>query len=422
VTLVSLALDLVLEAGVSLRGAAAVLERVGQQFFPAVPTPSASSIRLWIQRLGCYALRQPLCRDTPWVWLIDHTMQIGAHKLFVVVGCPLDRVPFGQRSLALRDLQLIALTPMDGSSQEKVAAVLEEAAARTGPPRQIVSDDASDLLQGVTRFQQRHPETTRVHDVAHHTANLLKHFWDGDPRWHALVRQMQATSDRLRQTKRAHLLAPKLRRKARFLNVARFVRYASWLGAELQKAAPRAEVEQEYAWLREFAAELPHWREQLRLSQLLLRRVRIDGLHSWSEDAVVEDWGEVLPHPTTHLLVGRLKGYLQACARRVRGSETLVGSTEVLESALGKQKRMVAAQAESGLTGLSLALGAMLGSSGESEVRAALEAVPEKESSGWIQRAFGHTVQWLRRQLFKQVGAEAAAQEPPSSPSVPKPG
>ena len=67
------------------------------------------------------------CRDTPWVWLIDHTMQIGALKLFVVVGCPLDRVPFGQRSLALRDLQLIALAPMDGSSQEKVDAVLEEA-------------------------------------------------------------------------------------------------------------------------------------------------------------------------------------------------------------------------------------------------------------------------------------------------------
>lgn len=411
-----------LEAGVSLRGAAAALERIGHQFFPAAPTPSASSIRLWIQRLGCYALRQPLCRDTPWVWLIDHTMQIGAHKLFVVVGCPLDRVPFGQRSLALRDLQLIALTPMDGSSQEKVAAVLEEAVARTGVPRQIVSDDASDLLQGVTRFQQRHPETTRVHDVAHHAANLLKHFWDRDPRWHALVRQMQATSDRLRQSKRAHLLAPKLRRKARFLNVDRFVRYASWLLVELRKEAPRAEVEQEYSWLREFAAELPHWREQLRLSQLFVRRVRVDGLHCWSEDAVTQDWGAVLPHPTTHLLVGRLKGYLQAGARRVRGSETLVGSTEILESALGKQKRIVGAQSEGGLTGLSLALGAMLGSGGESVVRAALEAVPEKESSGWIQRTFGHTVQWLRRQLLGKVRPEPAVREQPSIPSVPKPG
>jgi hypothetical protein len=367
-------------------------------------------------------LRQPLCRDTPWVWLIDHTMQIGAQKLFVVVGCPLDCVPFGQRSLALCDLQLIALAPMDGSSQEKVAAVLEEAVQRTGAPRQIVSDDASDLLQGVARFQQRHPDTTRVHDVAHHTANLLKHFWDGDPRWHALVRQMQATSDRLRQSKRAHLLAPKLRRKARFLNVERFVRYASWLLSELGKEAPRAAVEQEYSWLREFAAELPHWREQLRLSQLLMRRVRVDGLHCWSVEAVAQDWGAVLPHPTTHLLVGRLKGYLQGCARRVRGSETLVGSTEILESALGKQKRLVGAQAESGLTGLSLALGAMLGSRGESVVRAALAAVPEKESSGWIQRAFGHTVQWLRRQLLGKEGAEPVRSEEPASSCVPKPG
>ena len=424
VSLIHLSIRLVLEAGASMRCAAAMLELVAQHFHLASPMPSASSIRLWIQRLGCYRLQQPLERSDDWVWLIDHTMQLGSLKLFVIVGCPLDRVPFGQRSLALGDLDLIALVPMDGSSQEKVDAVLEEATHRTGVPRQIVSDNASDLQKGVARFQERHPETIRLHDVAHHVANLLKHFWDGDPRWHALVQQMQQTSDRLRQSDHAYLLAPKLRRKARFMSVDRFVRYASWLLGKLQGTQPGEVVEREYGWLRGFASELPHWREQLRLSQTLLRQVRVDGLHCWSLDNLEENWGEVLPHPTTELLVGRLRGYVQRYRGQLRGSETLVGSTEILESAFGKQKRIVSDQSASGLTGLSLALGPMLGGMSDETIRAGLDAVPEKESTGWIHRTFGRTVQWFRR---KFLGEKNPPQEPPMAPEedtqrVPKPG
>lgn len=420
-SLIHLSIRLVLEAGASMRCAAAMLELVAQHFHLCSPMPSASSIRVWIERLGCYRLQQPLEQRSDWVWLIDHTMQLGSLKLFVVVGCPLDRVPFGQRSLALSDLDLIALVPMDGSSQEKVDAVLEEATHRTGVPRQIVSDDASDLQKGVARFQERHPETIRLHDVAHHVANTLKHFWDGDPRWHALVQQMQATSDRLRQSDHAYLLAPKLRRKARFMSVDRFVRFASWLQGKLQEATPPEAIEREYGWLRGFASELPHWREQLRVSQAVLRRVRVDGLHCWSLDEIQTDWAAVLPHATTELLLGRLRGYVQRYAARLRGSETLVGSTEILESAFGKQKRIVSDQSESGLTGLSLALGPMLGGLSDETIRAGLEAVPEKASTGWIHRTFGRTVQWFRRQLLGEKNPPGERETPTTQP-VPKTG
>ena len=401
-----------------MRCAAAVLELVAQHFQLEGPTPCAAAIRCWIQRFGCYALRQPLAGRTDWVWMIDHTMQIGAQKLFVIVGCPLERVPFGERSLALTDLNLIAMAPMESSSQEKVDAVLEEAIQRTGVPREIVSDDAADLQKGVERFQQRHPETVRVHDVAHHAANVLKHYWDGDPRWHALVSRMQQTSEKLRQSKQAYLLAPRLRRKARFMSVDRFVRYAAWLLRELQKEKPHEDVEKHYAWLRDFAGEIPHWREQLRLSQALLRRVRVHGLHCWTLTDLETDWGKVLPHRTTELLALRLKGYVQKHCRRLRGSETLVGSTEILESAFGKQKRIVGDQSESGLTGMTLALGAMMSERTEETIREALEAVPEKESAGWIGRTIGKTVQWFRRRLQSQTPPEPLEALSPAQPVV----
>jgi hypothetical protein len=106
---------------------------------------------------------------------MDHTLPIGEHKLFVIAGCPLDAVPFGQHPLGLADLTLIALVPMTASHQERIDAELEKAVARTGVPRQILGDGAQDLHKGIERFRQRHPQTRGVTDVAHHAANLLKH-------------------------------------------------------------------------------------------------------------------------------------------------------------------------------------------------------------------------------------------------------
>ena len=74
-----------------------------------------------------------------------------------------------------------------------------------------------------------------------------------------------------------------------------------------------------------------------------------------------------------------------------------VGSTEVLESAFGVQKRLSRDQAESGLTVLRGGLGAMRGESTPERMKADANRVPEKAVENWAARTFGKTVQWLRR-------------------------
>jgi hypothetical protein len=100
----------------------------------------------------------------------------------------------------------------------------------------------------------------------------------------------------------------------------------------------------------------------------------------------------------------------------LRPQERLVGSTEVLESAFGVHKRLARDQAASGLTGLSLALGAVLGRRTAATVRADLEATPEKKAQGWARRLLGKTVQWLRRLFFSQPPPHQAG-EPTTEPN-----
>jgi hypothetical protein len=62
ISIVSLSLRLVLQAGASLRGAAAALVLFVEQGFASFAVPCFSTIRSWLLRVGCYALSPGLAR------------------------------------------------------------------------------------------------------------------------------------------------------------------------------------------------------------------------------------------------------------------------------------------------------------------------------------------------------------------------
>ncbi|OWK35673.1 hypothetical protein FRUB_07360 [Fimbriiglobus ruber] len=392
------------QAGLSFRGTAAALAvfaTAGDTDRTPDRTPSATTVRAWVLRLGYAHLTRPLSHDHRWVWLIDHTLPIGATKLFVIVGVPLDHVPFGVRPLQLADLHLVAMVPMATSNQERVADALEVAVARTGVPHQIVADGGSDLQRGIDRFRDQHPQTVSVPDAAHHAANLLKYYWANDPQWAAFTRRMTETAATIRQTRAAHLLAPKLRNKARFLSAGTFVRFGRLVLRRLRDAAPDADVVRHYAWVSEYANAVQAWGEQHDLVRAMLDQVRVDGLFTRGEAALDDTWDRlgVSDHPTTAALRNRLRAYVGRYGRGLPVGERLVGSTDVLESAFGVQKRLSRDQSQSGLTVLSAGLGALLGEVTPEQMRAEIDRVPEKAVNNWAARTFGKTVQWLRRRF-----------------------
>jgi len=175
-------------------------------------------------------------------------------------------------------------------------------------------------------------------------------------------------------------------------------------------------VVRSYGWVVDYAAALDAWHEQHELVQATLRQVRVEGLFARGTVLLDEAWRDLAPsdHPTTTNLRNRLRAYVDLGSRAVQPGERLIGSTEILESAFGVQKRLARDQATSGLTGLSVGLGALLGTPTPEQIQADLDRVPEKVVDTWTQRTFGPTVQWLRRQFLRD--------DPPTENAVPNPG
>jgi hypothetical protein len=404
VSIISLALKLVLEAGSSLRGAAAAMGLFVAEGWAGFAVPCFSTIRSWLLRVGYYALTQPLDKTKSWLWLIDHTIQIGTQKILVILGCPIDDVPFGQRALQLSDLQLIALVPMEKSNGDAVERELENAAQRTGVPRQIVSDQGSDLRKGIADYREFRPHIAHVPDVAHYGANLLEHAWDQQPRWHQFIKELQDTSSKLRQTKSAYLLAPRLRAKARFMNVDRQLQFAGRVLKHLDGNAPRAKALEYYGWLKEYRDDLAVWQREHGLVQTTIKLVRVQGLHTGTLAQVEPEWDVMGSQDSTVRIAERLRVYVTTYQPQQPG-ERFVASTEILESSFGKLKRIERQQSQDGMTGLMLVVGAMLGTRTETDLRAALDETPQKKVDNWVARTLGHSMQWLRKQFFAETKA-----------------
>ena len=255
--------SLVLSCGASLRCAAKVLGLLGSAEGHDRAEPDRSTGRLWLLRIGLAALLRPKVIATDWVWMVDHSIQIGRCKVLVILGIRLSEFPHG-RPLCHRDMEPIALVPMTDSTKETVAVCLEDAAAKTGVPRAILDDHGADLHGGVEIFREAHPGTDEFYDVKHKAACLLKGRLKGDPRWKAYATKLGQTKFALQQTTLACLTPPSQRSKARFMNLEVLV---DWGVRTLALTNDRPRIEQlglapesvgtKLGWLDEFRA---HWR------------------------------------------------------------------------------------------------------------------------------------------------------------------
>jgi hypothetical protein len=402
VTIVRLAMDLVLQGGASMRGAASGLALMASRLGFNVKMPSFGAIRSWLLRMGCHALTCALPKGD-WVLLLDHTVQIGPSKLLVIVGCPKSCVPLGERPLRQSDLRLVGLSLMEHSRDETVELELEKARQRVGTVREIVSDNGSDINGGVRLFQQKHVGVAHVHDVAHQAANVLKQRRSRDEHWSEFVSKLALSGSKVRQTREAHLSPPKMRAKARFMNVAPTLRFAGRVLRLLDTGKVSARTQDSYGWLVEYRESLKNWQSEQAVVESTLTLVRKHGINQDTVAALDAEWSKLALTPGAREVAASLRTKVGTEGAQAKRGEKLVASTEVLESVFGKLKRLEGSYAGDGFTGLSLAVGAFLGKATEAQAKEALEAVPKKEAENWVKHVLGTTVQMFRR-LFVATG------------------
>jgi hypothetical protein len=402
-TLMELFAELVLKAATSQRAAAAVLKIVARHLPGLKRIPCANSGRLWLMRLGLYALRCPKEPANDWAWIMDHTVQLGPWKALVIVGVRLSAWRAKQAPLEHEDLTLFDVTPMQQSSGEAVAARLRATMQESGVvPAAVLSDEGAELKKATALLREESPplwKAPHVHDIKHKAAAILKKELHRDKTWQSFVTRTNRTKLQVTLTKLAFLVPPGLKNKARYMNLDGVVRWGCRALAFLDcprdfpgQKLDRSRLRQKLGWLRAYRRPLAAWDALLGVAAAAESYVRRAGYHPAAAEELEKELLALGRTPACRRMKAGLVAFVAEQSKGLAPGQHLLGSSEVLESLLGKYKRIQGTHSKGGMTGSLLTLGAAVLTKSTAMVQTAMAAVPVAAVGQWVREKLGLTI------------------------------
>lgn len=336
------------------------------------------------------------------MFLVDHSVQIGKEKCLVGLGIRQAEYQRLNRCLSLEDMTLLHLEVMPRSTKEDVERSMKRLCQTVGVPRGVVNDNGADLAGGIRLLKKHYPQVRAISDCKHKAACLLKKRLHKDAHWKEFQKHLGRTKTEIQQTELAFLAPPSQRSKARYMNVDKLVVWAEKVLAvldgklELPTQTKLERREEKLGWLKGYREDLKKWRGWLLTIEGVVRYVGRHGLTATAAEGLKKELGE--QRSATDL--GReLLEFVKEQCQGLNEGERLPGSTEVVETCMGKLKRLEGEQSKGGFTGLLLGLGAVVGKKDDHSVEELFQQVAIKEVRAWIKDNLGQTVQAARRRL-----------------------
>jgi hypothetical protein len=389
-----------------LRGASRVFGIISSFLELGESTPSWYAGRLWLLRLGYYKLEREKERTDDWIWIIDHTVQLGSEKCLVILGIRQSFLPAPNLHLTHEDVEPIALLPVTHSNGEIVYEQLVQTTKKTGVPRQIVADYGPDIKSGIEKFCQDHKKTCYIYDIKHKGAAILKRELQNDENWIKFTQSASLTSKKVQQTSLMGFAPPNQRSKARYMNVDTLVEW----GQTIQKYLDQEIVTDKYniiqineklGWLREYRDHIDSWANLIKVVDCTVDFVKSVGIYRECSVDLETEIGEYIDDDRATRVRAELISFVEKQSLNALPDEILLGSSEVIESVIGKFKTLEQDQVKSGFTSMLLSFAALVSKTTEDVIQKALQSVPTKKIREWFKKNIGQSVQSQRKEILK---------------------
>lgn len=403
-----IALVVNLAQSVGLRGAARVIKVFFNWLGIERKTPHWTTIRNWLSRLGIAALAEPPERADDWIWLADHSNQIGPEKALVVLGVRASRLPKPGTALRHEDVRVLTVEPGTHWKREDMALVYGRLAEQFGTPRALLVDGAVELREGADGLKKRRGDMLVLGDFKHYAANVLKSLVGNEERFKEFATRVGQTRSAIQQTELAHLTPPGAKPKSRFMNLAATLRWAGtvlWLlehpDAQSRQGLTAERLEEKLGWLREFGAELSVWQECQQIISSSLTLINREGLYRGASAALKSRIETAWPvHETGRQLAERLVKFVADAEQQLKPGERLPLSTEILESSFSLYKQLERQHSKGGFTSLLATFAALLKPTTPKTVSKALPQVSKQDVKQWVSKHLGSTLTSRRRATY----------------------
>jgi hypothetical protein len=397
VRVIGMAINLVLSGNTTLRAAAQCFIVLEQAV-----SPSFWTIRWWVLRLGLYELQRTKGQALDWVFIVDATIAVGQHKALVILGVRLEQMQRRGFNLGHQDVVTLGLKILTRCDGLAVQAQLEAAAQVVGVPRLVVSDGGGDVKKGVRLFQQAHPGVDWNYDLTHRLARLLEKELGAASWWPKFLTQVGQCRQACQQTAWSHFLPPAQRTKARWFNLEPLIGWALRVAAYGRRedlvAGKFAGL---FGWLPEFEEPLLEARQMVGMMKAVCALIKEKGINACQVEACAKRIEEIGRTERSQAFGRQILEFLRTQAAQAKPGETLLGSSDVIESVFGKYKAVVERSPLKAITVMVLMVAALTSARTPAVIREAMETVGATEVAAWFEANGEPTLLAKRRAALK---------------------
>lgn len=317
----------------------------------SISIPHFTTIRLWSLRLGLFRLSKTIEKADDWIYLIDATIKCGPRKCLVIIGIRLSSILKRKNdnlTLTHEDAVVLDLYPCKKLTGEVVSERLQKASECTGLPLSIVSDRGGEIKKGERLYRENgklHEKYFYIFDVPHKLARLFEATFSNCDRWNEFLKKVTYTKLQVAQTDMSCIAPPVQRSISRYMNVDIQVGWAlAVIRAKKQGKLdhfPKAKVDQCFGWLDEFELLIIEWDQMVNIAESIKKAVREKGVSMKMYEELEEEIRKI-PQDSRNVSIFANKAIsaLREEVEKLPTGVTVIGTTEVLESAFGKYKEL----------------------------------------------------------------------------------
>ena len=400
---------------IGFRAVPKVLRCIRDAFGIALKIPSRDAVRNWSCRNGVAILQQSQKADD-WIWMIDHSVQLGKMFVLVVLGIRQSQLPVG-RPLKREDMTPLAVMPTKARDKVEVEHQLTELAERHGRPLAILSDGARELHEGARCLKTRGFRGVHLDDIKHKISNLLKKKLGSAERFKGFLAKLGQTTASIQQTELEHLLPPRKKERCRFMSFGPMIDWATMVEHQLAtrkslnaKASER--LTEKLGWLEDFDDDLRCWRECRHLVGRVLEYANHQGVYDGSTNALQDQLAECsaeskVAQSLREEMISFYQSNEDQLSKLAPAQIRLPCSTEVLESAFGSFKAMQGEHGRGTFTSLLAAFASLFDTCTPAKIRKRFTQVTNASLQQWLQSS-GLTDSTQSRRTLAYAQAKAA--------------
>lgn len=208
--LIWIAVHMVINSNISLRGTSKTLSKIGELLGIKVNNISPSTIRNWCLRFGLYSLNEPIAKGK-YVLISDESIEIGRERLLLLLVVPESSLNL-EHPLKMEDVRVLDLAVQESWSAVEITARIQKKIDQYG----------LDLLYGISdkcstlRKVHKSLNISWIGDCTHEIANQAKSLFSKDECFNGFIKSMNALRAKWIMSKHHLYVPPTLRSKSRF--------------------------------------------------------------------------------------------------------------------------------------------------------------------------------------------------------------